>query len=182
MSLVHIPFHFNIGLFCHLRPDLPSGLFPSSWPTKILFAFFHVSRAYNYPRILLSFIWRPYYRLVKTRPTNYEPSHCVIFSSLLLLAYNCKLILLYTVDNFIFSWHYRQHGPVTRVSLVSCALWLEYIRIILCTWRWLIVNWNILCINSSIYFIIKRGVWRNIIHVIIYCYCPRLFLRPAYLR
>jgi hypothetical protein len=71
-------------MFFYLRLDLPSGLFSSGFPTKMLYAFlFFPMRAYY---MLCSYYspWR-HSKLYLAEITGYEPPHCAVFSNPLLL-------------------------------------------------------------------------------------------------
>jgi hypothetical protein len=72
-------FHFNLSSYLHLR--LPSGLFPSDYPTKILYAFFFPMRATALP-ISSSSTWLFWLYLVKS--IVYEAPPYAVFSNFIL--------------------------------------------------------------------------------------------------
>jgi len=60
----------------HLRLGFPGCLWPSCFPTKIVYIFL----TSHSPHISSSFTWSPYYYLIKR--TGYEAPHYAVFSSL----------------------------------------------------------------------------------------------------
>jgi hypothetical protein len=121
-------FHWSLGL--------PSGLFPSGFPAKILYAFLVSPSVLLAPRIWSFFTWS--FRLFLAKTANYESLHYAIFSSLL---------PFYPSSVHMFSlalvWHYlgTKCCCITRFYITHSFLqtvfkfpWINrFIQILLCS-------------------------------------------------
>jgi hypothetical protein len=81
-------------LSTHLRLGLPSGLYPSSFPTNILYAFRFAPLVLHAPPISSPVTWS--FQLYFEKSTSYEAPHYVVFSNLLSLQYTSTGPTTYT--------------------------------------------------------------------------------------